>query len=132
MLLPGNEYTFHYKGKGDTTSEFYEGDFTVACVLTNAEQMEVAIRTDRYSGGSKSLAEQFKLTNRVFAELDMRIKKSPKWWTESNGGWDLHDTNIVHEVFKKAMDASKDWADRLKEKADQAVKAAETTPVKKD
>lgn len=131
MMLPGNEFTFHFKHKGDVSGEWYEGDFTVCCCLTNAEQMEVAIRTDRYSGGSKSLPEQFKLTNRVFAELDMRIKKAPKFWTESNGGWDLHDNNIVHEVFAKAMEASKDWAERLKAKATEAEKAAEANPAKK-
>lgn len=131
MLLPGNEYTFHFKGKGQTSGETYEGDFTVACVLSNAEQMEVAIRTDRYGGGSKSLPEQFKLTNRVFAELDMRVRKSPTWWKESNGGWDLHDANIVHEVFAQAMKAVDDWSERLKAKATEAEKTAEAAPIKK-
>ena len=131
MILPGNEYTFHFKGKGLTTGETYEGDFTVACVLSNSEQMEVAIRTSRYGGGEKNLPEQFKLTNRVFAELDMRVKKSPTWWKESNGGWELHDANIVHEVFAETMKGAEDWASRLKEKADQAEKQAEATPAKK-
>lgn len=131
MMLPGNEFTFPFKCKGEVSGQWFEGDFTVCCCLTNAEQSEVAIRTDRYSAGSKTLPEQFKLNNRVFAELDMRIKKSPTWWKESNGGWDLYDTNIVHEVFAKTMEASKDWAERLKAKAEQLEKAAEANPAKK-
>jgi hypothetical protein len=131
MLLPGNEYTFHFKGKGATTGETYEGDFTVSCLLTNSEQMEVAIRTDRYGGGSKSLPEQYKLMNRVFAELDLRVKKAPTWWKESNGGWDLHDANIVNEVFNEAMKAVEHWTNKLKDKATEAEKTAEAAPIKK-
>ncbi len=133
-MLPNNEFSFHYTGKGETTGEQYFGDFTVKSVLSNAEQMEVAIRVDRYSGGSRTLAEQFKLFNRIFAELELRVIKSPKFWSESNNGWDLHDANIVHEVFTEAMKAPKIWADRIKAKAEEIEKATapEVSPSKKE
>jgi hypothetical protein len=130
MLLANNEYTFHFKGKGETTQEQYHGDFVVKCVLSNAEQVEAAIRTDRYNGGSKTLADGFKVFNRIIAELELRIKKAPTWWTESRGGWDLHDANIVHEVFAEVMKSQDVWTERLKEKATEAEKSAEANPKK--
>jgi hypothetical protein len=130
-MLPNNEYIFHFKSKGEKSGDWYEGSFTVACVLNNLEQMEVAIRTDRYNAGSRTLPEQFKLFNRIMAELELRIKKAPTWWTENNHGWALFDANIVHEIFNKAMEAEKVWSDRLKEKADQAEKTAEKMPAKR-
>jgi hypothetical protein len=131
MLLENNEHTFHLKVQGEKTQEWFEGDFTVHCVLNNSQQMDVALRADRYNGGSRTLPEQYRVFNRMMAELDVRIKKSPTWWQESNGGWNMHDSNVVNEVFVETLKGEKVWSDRLKAKADAAEKKAESNPVKK-
>jgi hypothetical protein len=132
MLLQNNEHTFHVKIQCKKTLEWFEGDFTVKCVLTNAEQVNMALATDRYNGGSTSLPEQFKLFNRCQAELETRVIKSPTWWKESNNGWDLMDSDLIYEVYAEAMKAQTVWAEKLKKKADEAEKAAEKNPAKKE
>lgn len=131
MFLANNQETFHVKIQGDKTKEWFEGDFTVLCLLDMGQQMDVALRTDRYNGGSKTLPEQFKLFNRMIAELDVRVTKSPTWWSESSGGWNLHDTNIVREVFVKAIEAEDGFGKKVAEKAETTEARAEKQPAKK-
>lgn len=134
MFLANNEYTFYCKVVGETTGEPFEGDFTVKCILNNEEQIDIAMRTDRYNGGSKTLAPQFALFNRTLAEIEVRIIKkgnktlAPTWWNESDGGRLLYDTNIVYHVFTEALKAQQVWNDRLKAKADQMEKDSLVTP----
>lgn len=124
MLLPGNEFTFHFKEQCKATKEWYEGDFTVKCLLTNEEQSEIALRTDRYNQGSRTLAPQYALFNRTMAELELRIIKAPTWWKESDSGRTLFDADLVYAVFKEAMRAPEEWAKKLEEKT-KVVKDAE-------
>lgn len=125
MSLPLNEFSFHFKLQGDKTKEWYEGDFTCACILTNSEMLDVAIKWDRYNAGSKSLPDKFGDFNRIMAELEVRIKKAPTWWKESNSGWTLLDPNIVYSVFVEVMKAPDDWNDRLKKRSEEAQKVAD-------
>jgi hypothetical protein len=137
MLLENNEFAFHIKVQGEKTKEWFEGDFTIKCILNMQEQMDIAIATDRYNGGSTSLDPNFKLFNRMLAELETRLVRKnnkplcPTWWSESNFGWQLHDSNIVFEVFPKVGEAEKAWAERLKAKADKATDQAEKNPISK-
>jgi hypothetical protein len=127
MLLPGNEHSFHFKEQCKATHEWYEGDFTVKCLLTNEEQSEIALRTDRYNQGSKTLAPSFALFNRTLAELEMRIIKAPTWWRESDSGRTLYDADIVYSVFKEAMKGPEEWAKRLEAKTKAAKEAEKKT-----
>ena len=138
-MLPDYEFTFHFDSKGEKSGEQFYGDFTVKCILNNEEQVEVAMRTDRYSSGSKTLPSHVNLFNRTISELEMRIKRdkegklmAPSWWTESDGGRLLYDANIVYEVFTASIKGEEVWAARIKEKADKAEKLAEISPVKKE
>jgi hypothetical protein len=124
--LPNNEKTFHIKVQGERSKEWFEGDFTVKCLLNQAEQIDVALKTDRYNGGSASLPAQYALMNRTIAELEVRVKKGPTWWQESQSGRFLYDTNIVLEVFKESFKAEEAWGKAVEEQAAKAEKAVET------
>lgn len=114
-MLPSNEYTFSVKLKGEKTKTSYEGAFTVKCLLTIAEMSDLGLKIDEYSRGSTTLIQGVALLIRALAELEVRIIKAPSWWKDSNGGRDLMDTNVVYEVFNKALDAEKIFDGRIKE-----------------
>ena len=132
MHLADNEHTFYCKVQGEKTRSWYEGDFTVSCILNQEELVDVALRTDRYCGGSKNLSSQYVLINRSIAELEVRIvkdaktgkMKAPTWWTESDNGRLLYDTNVVYRVFAEAMKAEEEWNKRLASKVEDAEKQA--------
>lgn len=134
MHLANNEHKFYCKIQGEKTMEWFEGDFVVKCILTNEEQVDIAIRTDRYNAGSKTLPTQHTLINRTIAELEVRIMRdakgklqAPTWWIESDGGRLLYDTNVLYHVFAEAMKAEQVFAQRLKDKAEAAEKLAGET-----
>lgn len=122
-MLPSNEYTFTLKVKGDKTKSSYEGPFTVKCLLSNGELIDVGLRIDAYNRGSTTVPQGIALLNRALAELEVRIIKAPSWWKDSNSGRDLLDTNVIYEVFEKSLDAEKVYDERIAEqvKKDEAV-----------
>lgn len=130
MFLTNNEHKFYLKAKGEKTAEAFEGDFTTKCILNQQEQVEVALRTDRYNGGSKTISPTHALINRTVAELEVRMIKAPTWWTDSDSGRLLYDTNILFDVFTETMKGEKVWADRLKGEVENAEKDAEKSPAK--
>lgn len=129
MDIPSREHTFYFKDKGERTKKLYEGSFTVKAVLTQQEIVDVGMLLDQYNRGSKTLPQGVALLNRAFAELDVRIVKSPAFWRDSNQGRDLLDTNIVFGIYKSAMDSEEEYDKKL---ADMAEKAEEAARPKKE
>jgi hypothetical protein len=128
-----NEYSFHVRLTGEKSKLPYEGTFAVKCLLTQEEMVDIAVRVDRYNSGSKNLPAQYALINRAIAEIEVRLirdKKTskpqcPTWWTESDFGRLLVDSNILFEVFAKAMEAESEWQKRLAAKVEAAEKQAQ-------
>lgn len=125
MNLPSNEHTFHFKDHGERTKQVFEGHFTVKCILTMQESVDVGLRLDALNGGSKTLVPGVQILNRAFAELDVRIIKAPSWWKDSANGRELFDSNIVLGVFDKAIDGERIYEDRIKEASGDAQERVE-------
>lgn len=132
MFLPSTETQFEFECTGETTSKRYSGSFTIKSVLNNFESAEVVMRADRYNGGSQTLPVQTALFNRAIAELEMRIKASPDWWTKSDSGRLMYDQNVVFELFNKVLEAQKEWKDRLNTEASKSESASKSKKGKKD
>lgn len=128
MFLDNNERTVVFSSEGERSKKKYEGKFTFKCLLSNLEQVEVALRTDRYNGGSQTLAPAKALISRAIAELEIRIvdyDKTPSWFRDSDYGRHLVDTNVLFDLFQQAMKAEREWAEDLEEKAEKVEKDAE-------
>jgi hypothetical protein len=132
MLLPQIETQIEFECTGETTSKRYSGSFTVKSVLNNFEATEVALRTDRYNGGSQTIPVQIALFNRAVAELELRVKSSPEWWSKSDSGRLIFDQNVVFELFNKVLEAQKEWKDRLNQEAVKSESASKSKKNKKE
>lgn len=134
MLPVSNEHSFTVSIVGDKTRQKYEGQFTVKCLMTNAELIELGLRLDQYNRGSQTLAPGAALLNRAFAELEVRIvtdeksgqQKAPLFWRESDGGRRLLDQNVVYEIFEKAREAEQIYVDRLTKATEETEDSAES------
>lgn len=129
MHLPNNEYKFYFKEKGEVSGQWFEGDFTVKCVLNIEEQVQVGILVDRYNGGSRTIDPSRSLMNRTIAELEVRLSYDkndkplcPTWWEDSVFGRKLIDHNILYGVFAKAMEGEANWKKALNKEGDKAEK----------
>lgn len=132
MFLPSTETQVEFECTGDTTSKRYSGSFTIKCVLNNFESTEVVLRADRYNGGSQTLPVQTALFNRAVAELEMRVKSAPEWWSKSDSGRLIYDQNVVFELFNKILEAQKEWKEKLSNEASKSESASKAKKTKKD
>lgn len=120
MIMPSNEYTFNIVVVGEKTKKKYEGSFTVKCLLSVQEMVEVGLRMDRYNQGSSTVSPGVTRMNRAIAEMEIRQIKTPSWWKDSDDGRTFLDANVVFEVFLKALDAETEFDKRIAEQAKEA------------
>lgn len=132
MFLPSTETQIEFECTGETTSKRYSGSFTIKSVLNNFEATEVILRADRYNGGSQTLPVQTALLNRAIAELEIRVKSSPDWWSKSDSGRLIYDQNVIFELFNKVLEAQKEWKDKLSSEASKSEAASKPKKGKKD
>jgi hemolysin activation/secretion protein len=130
-MLPSNEYSFSLSAQGEKTKQKFEGSFTVKCLLSNKELIEVGLRTDAYNNGSQSVSTTgVGLMNRAIAYLEVAITKAPSWWKDSDSGRELLDRNVLYEVYNKALDAEKVYDERISKAAEEAEEFANQNPKK--
>lgn len=136
MLPTEVEHTFFFECTGEKTEHKYDGKFTIKTALTNAEMVEVALRTDRYNGGSTTIPANYALANRATAELEMRIVRdkegklaAPSWFIDSDFCRSLFDPNVIYELFSKVLEEGNTaWKKRI----DAATEKSEGNKKKKE
>ena len=118
--LPKNERTFQIDEKGVDTDVQYKGDFTVKCVLNmgarHREELEKTRLMADYANPSNGL---FGIAT-TLATLRVRIVKGPDWWTESDGGTNIIDENIVLSLYDECLRLEREWRKELKDKAEES------------
>lgn len=114
---------FSISTKGDVSQLPYSGNFTVKAVLTRREQF-VADQRRREIVGSFADGAIPALHSEAFmlGQLFVRIQEAPKFWTDSDGGLDLQDYNVIKEIFDKAISLQDERIASLKKQADEAAK----------
>ena len=53
----------------------------------------------------------------VLANLRVRIIEAPAWWTESGGGYNFKDENVLVALYEKTMGQEDEWRDKVKKAA---------------
>ena len=127
--------TFNINVAGERTQESFFGDFEVKTMPSFQDQLtEDRIRRELVSGpGQIGSSANGATIASVFATLHSRVVKAPTWWTESNQGLDLLDTNVVKAVYDATIKAEEEQVQELKDKAEAARKAlAEKPLIEKD
>jgi len=133
MSLPNIESTFSVSVKGDTTGHMYLGPFTVRAILTKREEFLADIRRRELVGPLPEDALPT-IRNNAYAlsQLYARVVDAPAWWRESDSGANLHDTNVIAEVFAKSLEAAEEWRKKVSGEAAKAEpvvkKAAKRAP----
>jgi hypothetical protein len=115
------DLTFTVDVKGEVTERQYTGVFTTKARLTQRDYLlEDQIRRDIIGPNAQSASAMATGISIAVSYLKVRVLKAPKWWTDSDGGLDLEDDNILAAVYYKAVEAEKEDKKVL---ADQAEKA---------
>jgi len=110
--------------KGEDTETNFDGVFTLKVKLTHRDML----RQDEIyrnclgtsPGNAGTLAANIA---EAISYLGVRVSKAPSWWTDSNGGMDLQDSNVLSSVYLKAYEAIENEYKRHRKTAEEAAPA---------
>lgn len=115
------DLTFTVDVKGSDTDRQYTGVFTIKGRLTQRDYLlEDQIRRDVLGPNAQGAGQSAIGISIAVSYLKVRILKAPKWWTDSDGGLDLEDGNILPEVYYKAAECEQAEKKALAEQAEKA------------
>lgn len=95
--------------EGEITKHRYVGEFT--CKIKNHRDKANAAKFEAQLNGE--LADNLDILTRnlhhMIAQLKYSITESPKWWVESNLGYDLYDHAVIRELFESVIEFENEW-----------------------
>lgn len=109
MALPVNEKTVQLSVVGQSSLQKYEGIFTFRCKLTMSEKYKLEMEKSRMLSGVQEATDGLENIISIVCALKARIIKAPEWWTESEGGLNLIDDNVLIDVYDKSVQAEIEW-----------------------
>ncbi len=103
-MAHNNIAKFSISTVGDRTGEKRVGDFTSKVFLSQREEcLRDAIRREKLGFNPQHADVLSGNIAAMVSELSVRITDGPAWWKGSDSGLDLVDTNLLREVYEKAM-----------------------------
>jgi len=110
--LPNMDFTFKIQMEGAETGVNWVGDFVYRRPSLGARSRIAALRNQL--NGSVEVMDDPEVEdfNHAISHLRHTLTDFPQWWFDAAYGMELHDGNVVSEVYNKCMDFEKRW--RLK------------------
>lgn len=118
--LPPKTNRFSVKVTGNVTNTEFEGSFTfrIPNVRTTAQISLMEARLNE--GLSDSLDASTLATHYMIAYLRYSLVENkeegevyPKWWKESNYGYELYDANVITAIYNKCLEYEKEWREQV-------------------
>ena len=114
--------SFTVSVQGESTGLAFVGSFTVKLLLTKTENF-MADEKRRILLGAypENALEELKLDALMLSQLHVRVVSAPQWWTDSENGTKMLDSNVVFEVFKSTTDKVQEFREKRKAEAAKAL-----------
>lgn len=107
--LPSKEHTFVLDLKGTSGAEYKGSKFTYK--KPNIRTMsEIAKTTARLNEDLPQLDPDIKFLHSVLATLKHTLVEVPKWWEDSDYGFELDDLNMIFDVYDKCKKFENEYA----------------------
>lgn len=107
--MPDKEHAFDIDVQGDTSGEFFRGEFT--CKIMNRK--ERAMSDKHFAMLNGGLEDQLSLVtvnlHQMIAYLRYSLIDYPNFWKKSDLGYELFDINVIREVYDKVLAFEESW-----------------------
>lgn len=110
--LPSMEHTFTISVKGNETRQMFDGTFTYSRP-TLGRRLEAAKMESRLKEQMQSLELDISLYVEMISFLRYNLIKFPEWYKESNFGLNLHDINVVTELYNECQKFEEEWSKKV-------------------
>lgn len=107
---------------GRDTGQAYNGKFKIKAVLSRRDRFAADLRRREIIGANgESALSTLQGEAFMLGRLYVSILEAPDWWTNSTGGLDLNDENVIAELFEEALKAEKEQMEAVQNKAAEAL-----------
>ena len=120
-MISSEVFSVDVKGESGKT---YVGNFTVKMTMTRAERFR-ADQIRREILGPSPVGQEappaLQTEAYVLGQLAIRLLDAPDWWVSARNGLDIEDYNVILTVYDKVLSLDEKKAEKLNEKAKDAV-----------
>lgn len=111
--LPEMEHEFSISNlEGSLTKNTYSGNFT--CKITNIKtQAQIKKLKAKLDEGLTGLDFGVQKIHEMISYLRYTIIDSPKWWKDSDYGYELYDSNIVETLYNEVLKFEESWMEEV-------------------
>lgn len=110
--LPPMDFDFDIQITGAETGELFIGHFKYRRPSLGTRSRITAMRA-RMNGDLTTLDEDTQDFNHAISWLRFTLDDYPQWWSDASYGMDLHDANVVAEIYNRCMDFETKWKERV-------------------
>lgn len=110
--LPNMEYKFSIQSVGKESGINWVGDFVYKRPDINERSLIELMKT-RLNGDLLTIDANIAYLNAAMAHLRFTLKDSPEWWSDSDYGGSLYDTNVVVEIYNKCIKFETEWTGKV-------------------
>jgi len=107
--LPDSSKTFDIEVTGKVTGKRYVGSFTTKLPSVKTQCLIAKHETFLNGDLAEYLPTGIRQVHERISYLRFCLSESPKWWTQSDLGYELLDVNVIEAVYEKAMEFERDW-----------------------
>lgn len=110
--LPDNEHDFQIDVIGQGSKKRHLGEFR--CKIPTIKDQCQAARHEAFLNGEYGafLPPGIQKVNKMIAHLRFTLIDVPKFWRESDLGYELTDANVVEAVYEAVLKFENDWVDQ--------------------
>lgn len=107
--IPAKDFEFQFDIDGALTKERYHGDFK--CKIPNIKkQSEIAKHVAFLNAGYDLMLDSAtKNIHHMVSYLKHTITKGPDWFYESDGCYDLFDSNVIEALYNEVLKKEEEW-----------------------
>lgn len=107
--IPETSQDFEVEVEGEVTKKRFIGEFQCK-IPRRKEQCLIDKHRAFLNGGiAEQLAPETLKFHHMISYLRYTVTESPKWWKESDLGYELYDENVVQTIYNKVLDFEVEW-----------------------
>ena len=110
-IIPPSESQFEIEVVGEVTKKRFVGEFS--CKIPRKKEQCMIDKHRAFLNGE--LAHMLDATTLRFHQMiaylryTLVVEDCPKWWKESDLGYDLYDSNVVEAIYNKVLEFEVEW-----------------------
>lgn len=110
--IPDTEHSFILDLQGNLTKYRYVGDFTCK-IATHKDKSSIGRHKAMLNGEFPLLDIKVAEMHHMIAFLRYTLIKFPDWWSESDYGFSLYDSNVVEALYDKVLAFEEKWYNQI-------------------